>query len=65
MKPITAAEMARRRWKGTTAQERTELMTAAGAKGGTAAWAALTPEERSAEMKRRVRKRKKKAPVSR
>ena len=55
-KPMTAADMARKRWEGTTAKERSVLMTDAGAKGGTAAWANMTPEERSAEMKRRRRK---------
>lgn len=58
-KEMTAAEMARRRWRGTTAAERTEMMTEAGAKGGASAWAKMSPEERSAEMKRRAAKRKK------
>jgi hypothetical protein len=46
-----ARELARRRWAGTSAEERSELMRDASTKR----WAEMTPEERSQEMKRRRR----------
>lgn len=46
-----AAELARRRWAGTTAQERTDQMAEASRKR----WAEMTAAERSQEMKRRRR----------
>jgi hypothetical protein len=55
-----AAALGRRRWAGTTKEERSAEMSALRTK----AWAAMTPEERQAEMSRRRRlglKRKKKA----
>lgn len=54
---IAAADMGRRRWAGTTEEERRETMTDLGSSGGRSAWAKLSPEERSAEMKRRAAKR--------
>ncbi len=43
------------RWKGKTKADK----SAAGKNAANAYWAKLTPEERSAEMKRRAAKRKK------
>jgi hypothetical protein len=50
------AEARRKGWAKKTKAEK----QAAASKAGTAYWARLTPEERSAEMKRRAAKRKKK-----
>jgi hypothetical protein len=50
-----ARALGRRRWEGVSDEERVRV----GAKGGRAAWANLTAAERSAEMKRRAAKRKK------
>jgi hypothetical protein len=51
---MSTSEAGRRRWKGTTKKERTEQ-----AKGAARIfWDSLTPEERSAEMKRRAKVRK-------
>jgi hypothetical protein len=44
----------RERWKGVKKQERSEILSAA----GKASWINMTPEERSAEMKRRMKVRK-------
>ncbi len=55
-RPLTAGEMARKRWEGVTKEERVVIMRAAGKK----AWSDMSPEERSAEMKRRALVRKKK-----
>ena len=51
---MTTEEAGRRRWKGTTKKERKELAS----KAVGSFWAKLSPEERSAEMKRRAAKRK-------
>jgi len=75
-KDPAAQALARKRWSGVGAAERSRLMKNAalqrkknmtpeqrseGAKiAGLAFWAKLSPEERSAEMKRRAAKRKKK-----
>jgi hypothetical protein len=53
----TTKEAGRKRWRGVKKQEH----LAVSSKGGASAWASMTPEERSAEMKRRAKKRKKKA----
>lgn len=58
---LAAADMGRRRWAGTTEAERTEAMSAAGSSGGRSAWAKLTPEQRSEEMRRRAAKRRRRA----
>jgi hypothetical protein len=55
---LAAADLARKRWEGTSEAERQQMMAAAGSKGGRSAWAELTPAERSAEMKRRAAKRR-------
>ena len=47
-----ARALARRRWAGTTAKDRSEIAR----KMASARWAKLTPPERSAEMRRRRRK---------
>jgi len=44
----------RKRWKGVSKSERRKIGSAA----GKASWANLTPEERSVEMKRRAKVRK-------
>jgi hypothetical protein len=62
---LAAADMGKRRWAGTTEEERREAMTDIGSSGGSAAWAKLGPEERSAEMKRRAAKRRRKARAAR
>jgi hypothetical protein len=54
-----ASALAALRWKGTTADERRTQLAPIQASGGRAAWAKMTTEERSAEMKRRRAKRKK------
>lgn len=43
----------RKRWKGVERKERSKILSAA----GKASWANMTPEERSAEMKRRAKVR--------
>jgi hypothetical protein len=55
-RPLTAKEMARKRWEGVTKEERAVIMREAGRK----AWSGMSPEERSAELKRRAKVRKKK-----
>lgn len=58
MKTSAAAiEMNRLRWAGVPAAERTRQARAA----ALALWAGMSAEERSAEMRRRARKRKKRA----
>jgi hypothetical protein len=52
---MTASEMARRRWAGVSKEEHSEIAS----KGGEAAWADWTPEERSEEMRKRAEKRHK------
>jgi hypothetical protein len=54
---MTTKEAGRRRWKGTTIEQRKEIA----AKAVGSYWVKLSPAERSAEMKRRaaVRKRNK------
>jgi hypothetical protein len=56
MTPTTTEEAGRKRWKGVKKDEHRAISS----KGGQSAWASMTPEERSAEMKRRAAKRKKK-----
>jgi hypothetical protein len=57
---ITLSEHLRRmrekRWRNATKEERQEAASVA----GRAAWANLTPEERSVEMKRRAKVRERK-----
>jgi hypothetical protein len=77
-KDPAAVALGRKRWEGVSAAERSRLMKLAAAKprqklneqrrkkigaGSRAYWAALSPEERSSEMKRRakVRERNRKA----
>lgn len=52
---MSTEEAGRRRWKGTTIKQRKELA----AKAVSSFWDKLSPEQRSAEMKRRAVKRKK------
>lgn len=52
----TTQDAGKARWKGVSAKERKELMRQA----SRAYWDSLSPEERSAEMKRRAKKRKRK-----
>jgi hypothetical protein len=52
----TTEEAGRKRWKGVPKKEHLAIA----AKGGKSAWAGMTAEERSAEMKRRATKRWKK-----
>lgn len=54
-----AVALGRKRIKKLSGPERKELAS----KGGSAAWAKLSPEERSAEMKRRAAKRKRRMPT--
>jgi hypothetical protein len=54
---MTVKQAGRKRWAGMTEEERQQVTS----KGGQSAWADMTPTERSAEMKRRAKKRKKKA----
>jgi hypothetical protein len=49
----TTEEAGRRRWKGTTRKQRKELAS----KAVGSFWAKLSPEQRSAEMKRRAQVR--------
>jgi hypothetical protein len=56
MTPTTTDEAGKKRWKGVSKG----MHRAISAKGGQSAWAGMTAEERSAEMKRRAAKRKKK-----
>jgi hypothetical protein len=71
-KDPAAVALGRKRWKGISAAERSRLMKLAAAKprqklseerrskiGATtrAYWDSMTPQERSAEMKRRAKKR--------
>jgi hypothetical protein len=51
----TTKQAGRKRWAGIGDEERRELMASA----AKAYWDSLTPEQRSAEMKRRAAKRKK------
>src|SRR5262245_31487981 len=51
---VGPADMARGRGSGLAARERRDVA----ASGGRAAWATMTPAERSAEMKRRAKKRR-------
>jgi hypothetical protein len=53
MAPTTTEEAGRKRWKGVKKGEHRAISS----KGGQSAWATLSPEERSAEMKRRAAKR--------
>ena len=52
-----AAALARRRWAQATAEERAAF-GAAGGRGGRAAWAGLSAEERSEIMRARAAKRR-------
>lgn len=54
---LAAADLGRRRWAGVEEAERQEAMTAIASSGGRSAWAKLTPEQRSEEMRRRAAKR--------
>jgi hypothetical protein len=51
---MSTSEAGRRRWKGTTKKERTEQAK----KAVRIFWDKLSPEQRSAEMKRRAKVRK-------
>jgi hypothetical protein len=51
---VGPAAMARRRWEDVSEEERRQVTAA----GGRTAWASMTPEERSAEMRRRAAKRR-------
>lgn len=51
---IGARALARKRWEGISAEERREHQAAAARSG----WANMSPEERSAEIKRRAKKRR-------
>jgi hypothetical protein len=51
----TTKQAGRKRWRNVSVEERKELMSEA----SRAFWDALSPEQRSAEMKRRAKKRKK------
>ena len=55
---LAAADMGRRRWAGVAEEKRREELSKIQSKGGRSAWAKMTPEERSAEMKRRAAKRR-------
>jgi hypothetical protein len=48
------AAMGRRRWANVAEEDRQKITGA----GGRSAWASMTPEERSAEMRRRAAKRR-------
>jgi hypothetical protein len=61
VKNKAAQALGRRRWAGSTAAERKAFSTQGASLGGSTAWAGMSAKERSAEMKRRARKRKKKA----
>jgi hypothetical protein len=50
---MSTSEAGRKRWKGTTKKERTEQAKQA----SRTFWDSLTPEQRSAEMKRRAKVR--------
>jgi hypothetical protein len=52
-----ARALGRRRWEGVSEKERTKHQAAA----ASSYWKAMTPEERSAEMKRRKKVQKKRA----
>ncbi len=62
---LAAADMGRKRWAGTTKEERHEVMSSLGSSGARNRWAQLNPEERSAEMKRRAAKRTKRQSLPR
>jgi hypothetical protein len=51
-----AVALARKRWVGVSKADRSAITAVAGALGGLKAWADLSAEERSAEMRRRRRK---------
>jgi len=55
MVAMTTDEAGRKRWRGVKKRDHLEVS----AKGGKASWAQMTPEERSAEMKRRAQVRAK------
>jgi len=55
-----ARALARRRWAGSSAEERAKFASS----GGRSAWASMTAQQRSAEMKRRAAKRRKRADAS-
>jgi len=55
MVAMTTDEAGRKRWRGVKKKDH----LAVSAKGGKSAWASMTPEERSAEMKRRAEVRAK------
>lgn len=57
---MTADEMARLRWKGTTKAYRKAVSDKGASSGGRAAWKGMTEAERSAENKRRAARRRKK-----
>jgi Spy/CpxP family protein refolding chaperone len=57
---MTTKQAGQKRWKGVSVRRRKELMKTASRKY----WDSLTPEQRSAEMKRRAAKRKKKKPAN-
>jgi len=50
-------EIGRKQWEGKTKQEKHDFASS----GGKSAWASLSPTERSAVMKERAKKRKKKS----
>jgi hypothetical protein len=57
MAPTTTEEAGRKRWRGVKRSEHRAISS----KGGQSAWSKMTPEQRSAENKRRAAKRKKPA----
>jgi len=57
-KNTAAQALARKRWAGSTADERKAFSAEGASLGGKAAWAGMSKEERSAENKRRAAKRK-------
>ena len=58
---IAAAAMGRKRWASVSAEEHSRLAARAGRRGGRAAWGKLSAAQRSAEMKRRAAKRKRRS----
>jgi hypothetical protein len=57
-KNTAAQALARKRWAGSTADERKAFSEQGASLGGSNAWAGMSEEERSEENKRRAAKRK-------
>ena len=57
-KNTAAQALARKRWAGSTADERKAFSAQGASLGGSNAWAGMTEQERSAEMKQRAARRK-------